>query len=198
MMQRIEHTPEMVPFHFDLSDHVRRSVATLYSHLVTRPTGQALRMGIESRIQESGGPCVSVLDFTEVVVLDFSCADETVAKLVRRYCEADPPAAAYFLARGVAPHHRETLDTVLIRQGMALVADVTGLGHRLLGYASRLEHSVWQAVEDAGSTTREEVASRVGDAAAGVAADVLIARRVVVPGPGARLHSLSRLTLAGG
>ncbi|HSM36760.1 MAG TPA: hypothetical protein VK837_10225 [Longimicrobiales bacterium] len=198
MMQRIEHTPEMVPFHFDLSDHVRRSVATLYSHLVTRPTGQALRMGIESRIRESGGPCVSVLDFTEVVVLDFSCADETVAKLVRRYCEADPPAAAYFLARGVAPHHRETLDTVLIRQGMALVADVTGLGHRLLGYASRLEHRVWQAVEDAGSTTREEVATRVGDAAAGVAADTLIARRVVVPGSGARLHSLSRLTLAGG
>jgi hypothetical protein len=196
MMQRIEPTPEMVPFHFDLSDHVRRSVATLYSHLVTRPTGQALRMGIESRIRESGGPCVSVLDFTEVVVLDFSCADETVAKLVRRYCEADPPAAAYFLARGVAPHHRETLDTVLIRQGMALVADVTGLGHRLLGYASRLEHRVWQAVEDAGSTTREEIAARVGDAAAGVAADTLIARRVVVPGPGARLHSLSRLTLA--
>jgi hypothetical protein len=155
-------------------------------------------MGIESRIRESESPCVSVLDFTEVVVLDFSCADETVAKLVRRYCQADPPAAAYFLARGVADHHRETLETVLIRQGMALVADVTGLGPRLLGYASGQEHAVWRAVEEAGSVGREELVAGIGDPGALEAAHALVARRVVVPGPGERLHSLSRLAFAGG
>lgn len=195
-MQRVEHTPQVVPFHFDLSDHVRRSVATLYSHLVTRPTGQALRMGIETRIRESDGPCVSVLDFTEVVVLDFSCADETVAKLIRRYCVEDPPAAAYFLARGVAGHHRETLEAVLIRQGMALVADLTGVGPRLLGYATELEHAVWAAVEDAGSLGLAELPARVEGDGVGAAASTLVARRVVVPGQGDRLHSLSRLALS--
>lgn len=189
----LEHTPRVVPFHFDLSDHVRRSVATLYSHLVTRPTGQALRLGIESRIRETEGPCVSVLDFTEVVVLDYSCADETVAKLVRRYCAEDRPAAAYFIARGVAPHHRETLETVLIRQGMALVAQVTAVGFRLLGYASELEHAVWRAIEEAGSVTVEELSGAVAEPDVPIAAGALVARRVVVPGAGGKLHSLSRL-----
>ncbi len=195
MSPHLEPTPRVVPFHFDLSDHVRRSVATLYSHLVTRPTGQALRMGIESRIRESEGPCVSVLDFTEVVVLDYSCADETVAKLVRRYCSEDRPAPAYFLARGVAPHHRETLETVLIRQGMALVAEVLGVGARLLGYASELEHAVWRAVEDGGSLSPADLAGRVPDPGAVDAARILVQRRVVVPGADGQLHSLSRLAL---
>ncbi|NIQ53719.1 MAG: hypothetical protein GWN71_09965, partial [Gammaproteobacteria bacterium] len=66
----------VVPLRFDLSDLVKRSVATLYSHLVTRPTGQALRLGIESQISELGALCLTVLDFSEVVVLDYSCADE--------------------------------------------------------------------------------------------------------------------------
>ncbi|MEN8376631.1 MAG: hypothetical protein ABFS34_14385 [Gemmatimonadota bacterium] len=191
--QRLDQAPLVTPFHVDLSDQVRRSVATLYSHLVTRPTGQALRLGIESRIRESAGPCVSVLDFTEVVVLDYSCADETVAKLVRRYCAANPPAPAYFMARGVALHHRETLDTVLIRQGMALVAEVAGLGPRLLGYASALEHAVWTAVEETGSVRPAELDERLDEEGVSGAARALVGRRVVVAGPGGRLHSLSRL-----
>src|SRR5690606_34547844 len=82
----------VVPLRFDLSDLVRRSVASLYSHLVTRPTGQALRIGIESQIAELGAICVSILDFTQVIVLDYSCADETVAKLLMRYQQPDRPA----------------------------------------------------------------------------------------------------------
>jgi hypothetical protein len=80
--ERVRH---VVPLRFDMSDMVRRSVATLYSHLVTRPTGRRLRLGIEAQITELGALCITVLDFSEVVVLDYSCADETVAKLIQRF-----------------------------------------------------------------------------------------------------------------
>ena len=96
----------VIPFSFDLSSLVQRSVASLYSHLVTRPTGRALRLGIESQIGEIGSVCLSVLDFTQVVVLDYSCADEAVAKLIQRYQAADRPADAYFVARGLGEQHR--------------------------------------------------------------------------------------------
>ena len=43
MMREYEH---VVPFSFDLSTLVQRSVASLYSHLVTRPTGRALRLSV--------------------------------------------------------------------------------------------------------------------------------------------------------
>ena len=84
----------VVPLRFDMSDMVRQTVATLYSHLVTRPTGQALRLGIEAQITELGALSINVLDFSEVVVLDYSCADETVAKLIKRFLLPDRPAEA--------------------------------------------------------------------------------------------------------
>src|SRR5687768_7069016 len=97
---------QVVPFSFDLHTLVQRSVASLYSHLVTRPTGRALRLGIETQIGDIGTVCLSVLDFTQVVVLDYSCADEVVAKLIQRYAAEDRPADAYFVARGLGEQHR--------------------------------------------------------------------------------------------
>lgn len=189
-----EHAPGMVPFRFDLSDLVRRSVATLYSHLVTRPTGQALRLGIESQIGEMGELCLSVLDFTEVVVLDYSCADETVAKLLQRYQSDSRPANAYFIARGVGEHHRETLEDVMLRHGLTLVAELVDDGPALLGAVDPPERTVWWEVERRGAATEEEVAAGT-DLESGAVREHLAAlanRRVLVPGrDGGRYHALS-------
>lgn len=38
-----------------------------------------------------------MLDFTQVVVLDYSCADEAVARLMQRYNGNDRPAEVYFI-----------------------------------------------------------------------------------------------------
>ncbi|HCR04782.1 MAG TPA: hypothetical protein DIU18_06310, partial [Gemmatimonadetes bacterium] len=69
------------PIQIDVGSLVQRSVATLYSHLVTRPTGRAVRLAIESLLADAGDIALSLIDLSEVNVLDFSCADEAVAKL---------------------------------------------------------------------------------------------------------------------
>lgn len=161
---------DVVPLRFDMSDMVRQTVATLYSHLVTRPTGQALRLGIETQITELGALCLTVLDFSEVVVLDYSCADETVAKLIQRFQRSDRPAEAYFMARGIDDRHLETIDSVLARQDLAIAAE---LGHgelALLGGVSEAERAAWTALGRLGRGSAEEVAGEMGDA--GSAADI--------------------------
>jgi hypothetical protein len=145
-------------FSFDLSSLVTKSVATLYSHLITRPTGQAIRVGIESQICEHGGRCVCVLDFTQVVVLDYSCADEAVAKLLLRFQAGDRPADAFFIARGLAEQHREPLEEVLIRHGLVLVADAEGMGHVLLGAPGMIEQLAWAALERLGFANASQIA----------------------------------------
>ncbi|MFP4624841.1 MAG: hypothetical protein ACLFRX_11725 [Gemmatimonadota bacterium] len=153
---------DVVPLRFDMSDMVRQSVATLYSHLVTRPTGQALRLGIEAQIGDLGALCLTVLDFSEVVVLDYSCADETVAKLIKRFQRSDRPAEAYFLARGIDDRHRETIDAVLQRQDLTIAAEL-GEGERvLLGGGSEAEHAAWSALERLERGTAEDVAGIAG------------------------------------
>jgi hypothetical protein len=61
------------------------AVASLYQrNLVTRHTGRAVRLSIEGLVSELGATSLTVLDFGDVAVIDFSCADEVVAKLVLR------------------------------------------------------------------------------------------------------------------
>jgi len=172
----------VAPLRFALSELVRRSVASLYSHLVTRPTGRALRIGIESQIAELGAICVSILDFTQVVVLDYSCADETVAKLLMRYQQPDRPAEAYFIARGVADRHRDALEAVLERHGLALAADVCDVGPVLLGTASPAEREAWAVLETLVHADAAGVAGALGASPreAGVVLDRLVERRLAV------------------
>ncbi len=176
----------LVPFSFELSTMVKRSVATLYSHLVTRPTGRALRLGIESQLGELGESCVSVLDFTQVVVLDYSCADEAVAKLLQRFLAEDRPADAYFVARGLGEQHREPIETVLERHGLALVAEIQQVGFTLLGLSDTVEHAAWTLIERSGLADDDGLASAL-DLDRVVVDDVLndlVGRRVVLPVPG--------------
>jgi hypothetical protein len=171
----------IVPLRVDMSAMVRRSIATLYSHLVTRPTGQALRLGIETQITELGALCLTVLDFSEVAVLDYSCADEIVAKLIKRYQREDRPAEAYFLARGIEDRHRETIETVLGRQGLAITAELADGSVVLLGDASSAERAAWGILEMLGRAAPGEVAVRTGveEAESARALESLARRRVV-------------------
>ena len=186
----------VVPLRFDLSALVRRSVATLYSHLVTRPTGQALRLGIESQIGELGEICVSVLDFSQVVVLDYSCADEAVAKLIRRFQPDDRPADAYFVALGVDHRHLDTLEAVLERHGLALVTQLEDGGYAPIGSVDERGLRLWQALEHSASAALPDLAGVTGLAAAEVASalDDLVRRRLVVRrGEPARYFAISSL-----
>ncbi|MCI0432609.1 MAG: hypothetical protein L0271_03020 [Gemmatimonadetes bacterium] len=192
----MKHAPRpVIPFSFDLSAYAPRTVASLYSHLVTRPTGRALRLGIESQLGEMGGCCLSILDFTQVVVLDYSCADEAVAKLLLRYGPEDRPADVYFIARGLGERHREPLQAVLERQGLALVVEAEGGGFELLGVADTSERSAWAALERARNGDATEIAQWMGGTVVETrrALDGLTSRRVLVRQSPVRYRALSTL-----
>lgn len=140
---------------------VRTSVATLYSNLVTRPTGRAVRTAIEAQLRTSQGRCLSVLDFSQVGVLDFSCADEVIAQLLRKYRQADRPADAFFVVQGVAEHHREPIDTVLTRHNLLLVVVESGRPE-LWGPAPSRLRAAWDCLGRMGCTDTSEFATARG------------------------------------
>lgn len=172
------------PLAIDLTLVHRRSVTSLYSNLVTRPTGRAIRMGVESQIAELDGErsvCLSILDFSQVRVLDYSCADEIVAKLLLRFQEADRPAEAFFLARGVQEHHREPIEEVLERHGLLLVVEVEEGGFPLLGHPDPVQRACWEALLPLGHADAARVAEAAGlaEEAAQAALQSLAIQRVV-------------------
>lgn len=182
----------------DLTQMHRRTVTSFYSNLVTRPTGQAVRMGVESQLMElegNRGICLSILDFSQVMVLDYSCADEIVAKLLLRYVRGDRPGEAYFVARGLQDHHRESIEAVLERHDLRLVAQEPGGDPHLLGPSDPPERACWAALARLGRGTAEQVAERAGLAADAVAAVVgrMVAHRTVVPLRDGAVCTLTRL-----
>ena len=76
--------------HIDVNSVLRQTLSCeLYSNLVTRPTGAAVRTQIEALLADSRERSLTVIDFSHVGMIDFSCADEVVAKLLLRYVAAE-------------------------------------------------------------------------------------------------------------
>ncbi|MDB4949505.1 MAG: hypothetical protein JWM27_2154 [Gemmatimonadetes bacterium] len=181
------HGRRVAPLSIDLSHVHRRSVTSLFSNLVTRPTGRAIRSGVESQIAEMDGGahsvCLSVLDFSQVRVLDYSCADEIVAKLLLRFQAEDRPAEAYFVVRGLQDHHLEAVEAVLERHALLLVCETEDGTCALIGAADPLQRAVWDTLLRLRRAGPAQVAGEAGvsDAAAAAAMSALCVRRVAAP-----------------
>lgn len=178
--------PRVAPLAIDLTRMHRRTVTSFYSNLITRPTGRAIRMGVESQIAElepARELCISVLDFSQVRVLDYSCADEIVAKLLLRYARSDRPGEAYFVVRGLQEHHEEAIEAVLERHRLLLAAETEGGASRLLGPSDAVQRACWAVLVEHGRSGIAEVAERSGLAPEAVSPTLsaLAVQRVVVP-----------------
>lgn len=148
--------------HIDLGTVLRRTVCDLYSDLVTRPTGAAVRTGIEQQLEEAGDRTLTVIDFSQVGLLDFSCADEIVAKLLLRYCADEPPRDAYFIFRGVSDSHLDAIETVLERHGLAIVAQMDDGPVALVGAVADGERLAWEALCRLGRVGPEDLSRESG------------------------------------
>jgi hypothetical protein len=149
--------------HIDLSSVLRQTLSCeLYSNLVTRPTGAAVRTQIEALLADARERSLTVIDFSHVGMIDFSCADEIVAKLLLRYVAAESEhREAYFLFRGVTDDHWDAIETVLERHALALVLETTD-GARIVGIVNDGERVAWEKVYEMGRAGAADLASALG------------------------------------
>lgn len=171
--------------HIDVSSVLRRTVCELYSNLVTRSTGAAVRTQIELQLEATRGHELVTIDFSHVGLLDFSCADEVVAKLLLRYATDRSPEDVYFVFRGLSESHRDAVEAVLERHALALVIQLDDGATAVLGQLSEDERRVWESVSRLGLATEPQVAAAVavGLEAASRTLERLCRRRLLM-----RLH----------
>lgn len=144
-------------YDIDVSTVLRGSVSELYSNLVTRSTGAAVRTAIENQVVANGQGVVTTIDFSQVTLLDFSCADEIVAKLLLRYGQVGGPSG-YLLLRGIHDGHLDPIETVLERHDLALVG-WNDEQAELYGSVSDDERWLWEVVRDDGPIGVTEAAA---------------------------------------
>ena len=69
---------------YDLYKLLKEELKNGSADLVTRNSGQVIRERIEKDITKEKDGEVIALDFSKIGVIDYSCADEIVAKLISR------------------------------------------------------------------------------------------------------------------
>ena len=164
----------------DVGSVLRHSANVPYADLVTRPTGAAVRRCIERELASMHDGDVATLDFTHIGMMDYSCADEVVAKLILTFDSPDARSGSVVF-HGITDAHLEAIEVVLHHHGLALVVQFADGGTRLVGAVSHDEREAWDMVLARGTVAADEVAMVVGGdlAASARVLDALVRRRLL-------------------
>ncbi len=136
---------------------LREAVAAPYRNLVTRPTGAAVRSRIEATLARSN--CLTaLLDFSDIELVDLSCADEVVAKLLLTV------RTAYFVVlQGLREDHHEAIEHVLTHHRLAVAAVPPGSrAPRVLGWVGADAREAFACVTDRGPLDVAALAQGLG------------------------------------
>jgi len=147
--------------HIDVQVALEDSMSMPYHDLVTRRTGAAVRTLIERQLAGLADGSVAFLDFTHIGILDRSCADEFVAKLMIPLSTEHPPRDGYVVIRGVSEDHVEAIESVLLAHGLALVVQFPD-GARLVGAVTDRERWLWDLVMISGIASAETLPADAG------------------------------------
>jgi hypothetical protein len=95
-----------------------------------RSRGARLRETIEKILREGDEPCL-VIDFSGMGSIDFSWADEVVAKMVSRLW-GDEYGEKFLILKGLTPSQEENISVALERKKLAVLTTGPG-GWRMIG-----------------------------------------------------------------
>jgi len=117
---------------YDLHKLLKEELKNGSSDLVTRPSGQVVRNRIETDIAKEKDGAVIALDFSKIGIIDYSCADEIVAKLVSRLLGGEY-GNKYLTLTGLNENQEENIEVALERKGLAAIAEKRNGEKALLG-----------------------------------------------------------------
>lgn len=128
------------------------------SNLVTRPSGQVIRNRIESDIIREENGSVIALDFSKIGVIDYSCADEIVAKLISRLI-AGEYGNKYIVLSGINENHSENIEVALERKDLAVLAETFDSKKVLLGTLNNYLKETLNLILKKGKLTAKELSA---------------------------------------
>ena len=122
----------MVMAKYDLSKFLKEELGNGSKDLVTRPSGEKIRQRIERDMEKELNGSVIALDFARIGIIDYSCADEIIAKLVSRLLSGEY-GDNYILLTGLNENQKENIEVALERKDLAIAAEMRDGRRTLIG-----------------------------------------------------------------
>ena len=115
---------------YNLYQFLKEELKNGSSDLVTRQSGQVIRNRIEKDIGKEKNGEVVALDFSKIGIIDYSCADEVIAKLISRLLSGEY-GDRYIILTGLNENQKENIEVALERKNLAVMAEM-GNGKKIL------------------------------------------------------------------
>ncbi len=124
--------------------------------LVTRPSGQIIRERIERDIGKEREGAVIALDFSKIGIIDYSCADEIVAKLISRLLGGEY-GDKYIVLTGLNENQKENIEVALERKDLAVMAQMKDGTKILMGSLNNYLKETLNVILTRGQITAREL-----------------------------------------
>jgi hypothetical protein len=146
---------------YDLKIFMREEMLNGSINLVTRETGAIIRERLERELIADTDPTVSFLDFSGVGVVDYSCADEVIAKLISRLLSGEY-GDKFIVLKGLSSNQMENIEVALERKKLAVLSLKEAGGWYIIGFLNNYLRKTLVSVMETGSITLRELAEEVG------------------------------------
>lgn len=141
---------------YDLYKLLKEELGNGSNDLVTRPSGNKIRERIEKDIAKEKDGAVVALDFSKIVIIDFSCADEIVTKLVSRLVSGEY-GDMYIILIGLNENQKENIEVALERKDLAVMGEMKNKAKTLIGNLDNYLKQTLTLILDKGNITAKEL-----------------------------------------
>lgn len=141
---------------YDLYGILKEELKNGSTDLVTRKSGQAIRDRVERDIAAEQNGAVVALDFSRIGIIDYSCADEIVAKLVSRAL-AGEYGERFISLIGLNDNQRENIEVALERKGLAAMAAMRDGKKIILGSLNNYLKETLNTIHHRGAISAKEL-----------------------------------------
>lgn len=124
--------------------------------LVTRPSGNKIRERIERDIEKEKETAIVALDFSKIGIVDYSCADEIVAKLVSRLLSGEY-GERYIVLSGLNENQKENIEVALERKDLAVMGEMRDKTKAIIGNLDNYLKQTLNLILDKGNITAKEL-----------------------------------------
>ncbi|OGW06335.1 MAG: hypothetical protein A2W77_05480 [Nitrospinae bacterium RIFCSPLOWO2_12_39_16] len=128
--------------------------------LVTRQSGQVIRERIERDISKEKDGEVIALDFSKIGIIDYSCADEIVAKLISRLTSSEY-GDKYIVLTGLSENQKENIEVALERKELSVMAEMTDSRKILIGSLNNYLKETLDLILSKGKITASELSDEL-------------------------------------
>jgi len=141
---------------YDLYKLLKEELKNGSNDLVTRQSGQVIRERIEKDIADEENGAVITLDFSKIGIIDYSCADEVVAKLLSRLISGEY-GDKYITLTGLNENQKENIEVALERKDLAVMAEMKNGKKVFLGVLNNYLKETLNIIIKKGKITAKEL-----------------------------------------